>query len=94
MGCLLANLIGSATVWDVAFGSLATLIAAVGTYALRENRPLAALCPVAVSYTHLLDEEGQALMIYRLKQELVIDGVSYGSYCLYSNPFTVTVTAP
>ena len=47
----------------------------------------------AIALEGSLDEEGQALMIYRLKQELVIDGVSYGSYYLYSNPFTVTVTA-
>lgn len=40
-----------------------------------------------------LDSEGEALVIYRLKQELVIDGASYGEYFLYSNPFTVTVTA-
>lgn len=48
----------------------------------------------AIALEGSLDEEGQALMIYRLKQELVIDGVSYGSYYLYSTPFTVTVTAP
>lgn len=40
-----------------------------------------------------LDAEGEALAIYRLKQELTIDGQSYGSYYLYSNPFAVTVTA-
>ena len=38
-----------------------------------------------------LESVGEALAIYRLKQELVIDGTSYGSYYLYSNPFTVTV---
>ena len=40
-----------------------------------------------------LDSEGEVLAIYRLEQELVIEGTSYGSYYLYSNPFTVTVTA-
>lgn len=38
-----------------------------------------------------LDAAGEALALYRLKQELVIDGASFGSYYLYSNPFTVTV---
>ena len=38
-----------------------------------------------------LESAGEALAIYRLKQDLVIDGTSYGSYYLYSNPFTVTV---
>ena len=38
VGCLLANLIGGAIVWDVVFGSLATLIGAALGYALRANR--------------------------------------------------------
>ena len=46
VGCLLANLIGSATIWDIVFGSLATLIAAVLTYATRRNRYIAAAWPV------------------------------------------------
>ncbi|MCH5285978.1 MAG: QueT transporter family protein [Christensenellaceae bacterium] len=46
VGCLLANLLGGVTVWDIVFGSLATLIAAVGTYSLRNKPILAALCPV------------------------------------------------
>ena len=33
-GCLLANILGGAVIWDVIFGSLATLIGAVGTYFL------------------------------------------------------------
>ncbi|MBQ7183215.1 MAG: hypothetical protein IJR97_04450 [Clostridia bacterium] len=35
-------------------------------------------------------EEGGALMIWRWKTELTIDGVSFGSCYLYSEPFTVT----
>ena len=46
VGCLLANILGGATVLDVVFGSLATLIAAIGTYALRKKPALAALCPI------------------------------------------------
>ena len=34
IGCLLSNLITGAAIWDVIFGSLATLIGAVGTYFL------------------------------------------------------------
>lgn len=40
-----------------------------------------------------LDAPGEALCIWRMKQTLTIDGVSYGDYYLYSNPFTVTVEA-
>ena len=38
LGCLLANLMGGAIVWDVVFGSLATLIGAALGYVLRRNR--------------------------------------------------------
>ena len=46
VGCLVANLIGSATIWDVIFGTLATLGAAVWTYTMRKNIWLAAVPPV------------------------------------------------
>ncbi len=46
VGCLLANLIGSATPWDIVFGTLATLLAALMTRRLRHNEWLAALPPV------------------------------------------------
>ena len=49
VGCLLANLLGGCTVWDIVFGSLATLIAAIGTYTLRKKPLLAALCPVVAN---------------------------------------------
>ena len=35
VGCLLANILTGALPWDVVFGTLATLIGAVGTYLLR-----------------------------------------------------------
>ena len=38
-----------------------------------------------------IETAGEALAIFRLKQDLVIDGTSYGTYYLYSNPFTITV---
>ena len=46
VGCLVANLLSPVGVWDVLFGSLATLLAALGTYALRRRPLLAAACPV------------------------------------------------
>lgn len=36
IGCLISNFIAGAGPWDVVFGSLATLIGAVGTYLLRK----------------------------------------------------------
>ena len=47
VGCILANLLGpSAGIFDIVFGSLATLIAALGTWYFRKNKWLAAACPV------------------------------------------------
>ena len=39
IGCLLSNLLTGAAVYDVVFGSLATLLGAVGTYLLRKHVP-------------------------------------------------------
>ena len=46
IGCLTANLLGTAAALDVIFGSLATLIGAAGSYALRGNRYLVSLPPI------------------------------------------------
>ncbi len=45
VGCLIANLY-TGMLTDIIFGSLATLLAAVGTYLLRQKPFLAASCPV------------------------------------------------
>ena len=49
IGCLIANLIGSGSVWDIVFGTLATLLAALCTRRLRKNLWLAALPPVVLN---------------------------------------------
>ena len=46
VGCLLANLLTGAAIYDVIFGSLATLLGAVGTYLLRKHKFLCTLAPV------------------------------------------------
>lgn len=46
VGCMVANLITGAVIYDVIFGSLATLIGALGTYWLRKNKYLRSLPPV------------------------------------------------
>lgn len=49
IGCLVANLLSGAVIWDIIFGSLATLAAAFLTYALRHNRWLASIPPILVN---------------------------------------------
>lgn len=46
IGCFLANLIGGSVILDVVFGSLATLIGAIGSYYLRKSRILVLLPPI------------------------------------------------
>ena len=46
IGCVLANLLTGCAAWDVVFGSLATLIGAVGTRLLKDKPLLAWIPPV------------------------------------------------
>jgi len=46
VGCLISNIITGAAIWDILFGSLATLIGAIGTYLLRKHKFLLTLPPV------------------------------------------------
>lgn len=49
LGCVISNLLTGAIIWDVLFGSLATLLGAVGTYLLRRCKWLAPLPPIAAN---------------------------------------------
>lgn len=46
VGCLLSNILVGGVILDIIFGSLATLIGAVGTYALRKHKWLAPVPPI------------------------------------------------
>lgn len=45
-GCILANFLSGAALWDIVIGSLATLFGAVGTFLLRKKTILAFFPPV------------------------------------------------
>lgn len=50
IGCLIGNILGGAILPDIVFGSIATLIGAVGTYMLRsQNKFVAPLPPIAAN---------------------------------------------
>ncbi len=49
VGCLLANLLTGCVLWDVVFGTLATLLGALGTRALKDRPLLACLPPIAAN---------------------------------------------
>lgn len=46
VGCVLANLLTGCALWDVVFGSLATLLGAIGTRLMRKTPNLAWIPPV------------------------------------------------
>ncbi len=46
LGCLIANLLTGCALWDVVFGTLATLLGAIGTRLLRKHGFLATLPPM------------------------------------------------
>ena len=46
VGCLLSNILGGATIFDIVFGTLATLLAALCTRLLRKNVFAASAMPV------------------------------------------------
>ena len=48
VGCVLANLVTGCAAWDVVFGSVATLLGAIGTWLLRK-KPLIAWIPPVIS---------------------------------------------
>ena len=46
IGCLIGNLLGGGIILDIAVGSLATLLGAVGTYALRRRPMISPIAPI------------------------------------------------
>lgn len=75
-GCVLANLLTGCAIWDVIFGSLATLLGALGTYFLRKH-PLLAVFPPIIANT--LTVPAVLLHVYNLE----------GTYWLFA--FTVCI---
>ena len=49
IGCLLSNILSGCVIWDILFGSLATLAGAIGTYLLRNLKFVFTLSPVAAN---------------------------------------------
>ena len=52
IGCLLSNTITGCALFDIIFGSIATLLGAVGTYLLRRHKWLAPVSPQIRSLFH------------------------------------------
>lgn len=79
IGCMLSNILTGCALPDIIFGSLATLIGALGTYALRRWKWCAPICPIAANTIIV-----PLVLIYGYG--LMIEGLSvlqcFGYYCL------------
>lgn len=79
IGCLLSNILTGCALPDIVFGSLATLLGALGTYALRKWKWCAPVCPV-IANTIIVP----LILVYGYG--LLMEGMSLvqclGFYCL------------
>ena len=84
IGCFLANLLTGAAVWDIVFGTVATLIGAVLTYALRKFKWLAPVPPILANtlivpfvlrYTYGMTESWWLLALFVFIGEFVCCGI-------------------
>ena len=80
VGCVLANILGGAIIWDVIFGSLATLIGAALGWVLRRNRwlvPIPAvvsngiIVPLVLKYGYSVDMPLLLIALYVVLGEIV-----------------------
>ena len=80
IGCIIANLFGGAIIWDVIFGSLATLIGAAGGYRLRNSRWLVPIptiiangiiVPFVLKYGYGMDMPIILMMLYVSVGEII-----------------------
>lgn len=79
IGCLLSNILTGCALPDIIFGSLATLLGALGTYALRKWKWCVPICPI-IANTIIVP----LVLIYGYG--LLIEGLSvlqcFGYYCI------------
>ncbi len=54
IGCFISNIIAGGVIWDVIFGSLATLLGAVGAYLLRKKSLYLASVPTVLANTAIV----------------------------------------
>ena len=78
VGCLLSNILGGCTIFDIVFGSLATLLAAVCTRRLRDKFWLAALMPVLFNAVIIGAELAYVLYPTALLTGFVINALEVG----------------
>ena len=76
IGCILANMLTGCALWDVAFGSLATLIGAIGTYYIGRKKPI--LGPIFPIISNMIIVPFVLQAVYGVKESFIFLAVTVG----------------
>ena len=76
IGCILANMLTGCALWDVAFGSLATLIGAIGTYYIGRKKPI--LGPIFPIISNMIIVPFVLQVVYGVKESFIFLAVTVG----------------
>ncbi len=76
IGCILANILTGCALWDVVFGSLATLIGALGTYYIGRKKPI--LGPVFPILSNMIIVPFVLQAVYGVKESFLFLVVTVG----------------
>ena len=76
LGCIIANILTGCALWDVVFGSLATLIGALGTYYIGRKKPI--LGPVFPILSNMIIVPLVLQAVYGAKESLVFLAITVG----------------
>lgn len=76
IGCIIANILTGCALWDVVFGSLATLLGALGTYYIGRKKPI--LGPVFPILSNMLIVPFVLQAVYGVKESFVFLTITVG----------------
>ena len=76
IGCIIANILTGCAPWDVVFGSLATLLGAIGTYYIGRKKPI--LGPVFPIISNMVIVPLVLQAVYGVKESFVFLAVTVG----------------
>ena len=76
LGCIVANILTGCALWDVIFGSLATLIGALGTYYIGRKKPI--LAPIFPILSNMLIVPYILQLVYGVKESFVFLAITVG----------------
>ena len=93
LGCLISNVLSGCVIWDIIFGSIATLLGAIGTWLLKKNRFLSLIPPILsntiivpliLSYAYGIKTALPLLMLSIFVSEFISAGIlGHITYTIY-----------